>query len=126
MELRKGKFWENFKEVKPEFGNLKQIQLLKAAERLYELYTTEGCVEEGRLKVVDDWCEDCEDREYEYVVDFDCTCGNKLQYKMSDCYWSEDGPDVFYEPDIHRCTDCNRVYELSSSYKNDILIKYKQ
>lgn len=96
MKLIDGKFFENGVEVKPEFGNKSQIELIQKHERLNEQFKT-------GLEVFPEFTTVVNAR-----LDFTCICGHEIYSHMEGLDEFE-GDEVFNKQ-TESCHKCNRKY----------------
>lgn len=97
MKLISGQFIEGNQVVKPEFGNIKQIKILKDLEKRYKKLISDG--EEIEL---DDYDEDDKNAK---KLNFICLCGKKHVDTIFYKYFT------FLEI---RCS-CKRVYDVTKT-----------
>lgn len=104
LTIKEGKFYRGADEVKPEFGNMEQIQCIK--DTIRKLIEEQEMVEALKTGLVLD---PTVTAEYTAEVDFRCECGGRVYAEA--CADDEDDWQALADHDI-TCRSCKKEYRL--------------
>ena len=110
--IKNGKFYRGEEEVKPEFGNAEQIQLMARLKKKQEALEGEG------IKVLHGVT-----RFIRITAAFECLCSETVYFSAE---LIDGGSDEVYdaiEGNISKCKGCGKRYEIGVNDDGDLVVK---
>lgn len=112
LTIKNGKFYRGEEEVKPEFGNTEQINLMAKLKKKQEALEGDG------IKVLHGVT-----RTIRIVAALECLCSETVHFSAEAI---EGGSDEIYdaiEGTISKCRGCGKRYEISVNEDGDLVVK---